>query len=67
VAEAGDFDLTVYNLRGQVVGYKRFAVSPGKHRHSFQMDESRNLASGIYILSIAGSGKTYNQRLTYLK
>ena len=63
----GTFTLRLFNLKGQLVMNQTLQLQAGKRQLSFHPAATRDLDSGVYILSIDGLGQNKTQRLTYLK
>jgi hypothetical protein len=66
VAEAQDVRVTVYDVMGREVARLHDGLLAAGTRHGFELD-GRSLASGVYLIRVAGERFTDTQRVTFLR
>jgi hypothetical protein len=71
LAERSPVELTVYNIRGEVVRHllRRDVFAPGEHTVSWNGldDHARPVSSGVYLYRFSAGGTTAFRRATLLK
>ena len=64
---AGQVDVTVYNLLGQVVHTQALTLEAGRHNYTFNAHSAGAMASGVYFLQMQYDNQISTQKIVLMK